>query len=113
MLMSQRKYLIWTSLNQLVPPDTGYRPNVFRSGAATAPDPLCSLASPSPRQFAELLYLSIALPAPVHRIPRLTGIRIDDDGLAGDLGQLPDKVANEFRCSAINADPDHLGLSVE
>src|ERR1700761_1139243 len=99
--------------NLRVKPDLGYRPHVFRSGAATAPDPLCALVSPSPCQLAILLYLSIALPAPVHSVPRLTGIRIYDDGFACDLGQLPDEVANEFGCSAIDPDPDHLGLSVE
>ena len=99
--------------NQLVAPDAGYLPHVFRTGAATASDPLCPFASPFPRQFAKLLYLTIALPAPVHRVPFLTGIRIYDDQLPCHLGQLPDEVANEFGCSAIDADPDNLGLSVE
>jgi hypothetical protein len=99
--------------NQSIAPDAGNRPHVFRSGAATAPDPLCPFASPSPRQFAKLLYLSIALPAPVHRVPLLAGIRIYNDEFACDLAQLPDEVANEFGCGAINPDPDDLGSPVE
>jgi hypothetical protein len=98
---------------QSVAPDAGYRAHVFRSGAATAPDPLCPVVSPQLCQPAEFLYLSIALPAPVDRVPRFAGIRIYDDGLACDPGQLPDEAANQCGGRAIHTDPDDLRLSVE
>jgi hypothetical protein len=106
--------LLWpTSQIRLVTPNFGNRPHVLRSGATTAANPLCPLGSPSPRQLAKFLYLSIALPAPAHGVPCLARIRIYDDGLAGDLAQLLDEAVNEFGRRAIDADPDHLGFFVE
>src|SRR5580704_18728314 len=98
---------------QSVAPDAGYRAHVLWSGAATAPDPERPLVAPSSSQFAKLLDLSVAVPAPVHRVPLLAGIRIYHDGFAGDPAQLPDEVDNEFGCGAINADPDDLRLTIE
>jgi hypothetical protein len=86
---------------------------MFRSGAATAADPLRAGVPPDLCQPAELLYLPIALPTPVHRIPLLTRIRIYDNRFACDLGQLPDEAANQIGRRAIHPDPDDLGLPVE
>src|SRR6202012_5726358 len=63
--------------------------------------------------FAKRLYLSVPLPAAMNRIPLLAGVRVDDDRLAGDLSQLADKAADQLGCSAIDADPDDLGLRVQ
>src|ERR1700729_3754596 len=66
---------------QSVAPDAGYRAHVLWSGAATAPDPERPLVAPSSSQFAKLLDLSVAVPAPVHRVPLLAGIGYTTMGL--------------------------------
>ncbi len=93
--------------------EIGHGPHVFRAGAATAPDPLRAGAPPPSRQFAKLLYLSVAMPAVMHRIPLLAGVGIDDDGLICDLCKLADEAADQLGTGAIDADPDDLRLLIE
>src|ERR1700679_4026091 len=94
-------------------PDIGHHTHVFRPGAAAAADPLRPGAAPPLRQFAKILDLSIALPAPMHRIPLLAGVGINDDGFAGDFGQLSDKAGDQFGARTVDADADNLRLPIK
>src|ERR1700683_5160558 len=49
----------------------------------------------------------------MHCITLRAGIRVDDDGLAGDLCQLADEAADQLGSGAIDTDPDDLGLRVK
>ena len=91
-------------------PKIGHRPHVFGSGSATAADPLGTGALPVSSQFAELLYLPVAVPALMHRIPLLARIGINDDGFGGDLRQLADQAIDQLGSRAIDPDPDDLRL---
>ena len=86
---------------------------MFRSGTATAPDPLRPGLLPPLCQVAKVLHLSVALPAAMHGIPRLAGIGVNEDGFARGPRQLADEAAHQLGRGAVDTDPDYLGLLIE
>src|ERR1700722_14766615 len=90
-----------------------HSPNVLRTGAAAATDPVAAGLAPFPGKFAESGGVGGAGPAAGFGDPGLARVGVDGDALFRDSADFPDERQDVARRGAIDADGDNVWSCVE